>query len=302
MTDRFNNPLVSIIIPTYNRPDVLKRCLKHIEKLTYQPYEVIVVDASSNDKSRIVVTGYAKVSYAKIDSSKRQLCRQRNIGIHKTKGEIVAFLDDDSLVYPDWLNEIISAYNFTDNVGGVGGRALRGEQIYWDGKTPIGRIKDDGFLTEGFDGDPSQIIEVDHLIGCNMSYRKDVLEEIGGFDERIGFEREETDIAIRVKKADYKILYNPKAVVNHLGALREGMKRFSLVCQYRMNRNHMYMLVKNYGIFHRVTIFYLFKSTLMDIYRCIGLIVKAIITLFLTTFAKITGTFSGIFYILKRKK
>jgi len=287
-------PLVSIIIPTYNRSDVFKRCLEHIEKLNYQPYEVIIVDASSNNETRRMIAEYNKIKYIKIDSSKRQQCRQRNIGIQKAKGEIVAFLDDDSLVYPDWLDEIVSAYSFSDNVGGVGGRALRGEHIYWDGKTPIGRIKNDGFLTEGFDGDPGGIIEVDHLIGCNMSYRKDVLDKIGNIDERFGYGgRWETELAIRVKKAGYKILYNPKAVVNHLGAAREGVKRFSLIYQYRMNRNHMYMLVKNYGFFNKKTMLYILKSTFIDIYKCLGRIVKAIIVSILNITAKAIGLFSA---------
>ena len=287
-------PLVSIIIPTYNRPDVLKKCLNHINNLSYKAFEVVVVDASSNDKSKQLLDAFDDVKYIKIDSSKKQQCRQRNIGTSEAVGEIILFLDDDSFIRADLINEIVKTYDENNEVGGVGGRALRGKDVVWDGKTPIGRLRNDGFLTEGFDGDPGKTIEVDHLIGCNMSYRRSVLNEVDGFDEYIGSEREETDLAIRIKKAGYKILYNPKAEVNHLGAAREGVKRFGLVYQYRMNRNHTYMLVKNFGFFSKISILYLMKSSLKELYLCVGRIGKAVIKLSVNLFAQVNGLIHGL--------
>ena len=98
--------------------------------------------------------------------------------------------------------------------------------------------------------------------------------------------------------------YNrPDVLKRCLEHVRElSYQPYEVIYQYRMNRNHMYMLIKNYGFFSKITLLYLTKSTFRDIYKNIGRIAKAIITLFLITFAKIMGTFSGIFYILKRKK
>ncbi len=290
-----NNPLVSIIIPTYNRSDVLKKCLLHLNELTYKNFEVIISDASDNDASEKVTSHICpQAIYFKVSPDRKGCITQRNDVFDKSKGSIIAYIDDDSLVFPDWLNKIVDTYTLSDDVGGVGGRALRGDILYWDGKTPIGRINPDGYLTEGFDGNCGEVIEVDNLIACNMSYKRNALEKIGGWDEWYDCERAETDLAICVKKAGYRILYNPKALVDHIGSPRIDTKRFSLLYDYRTQRNHVYMLIKNYGVFSKISIFYLTKSTIMETYKCAGRIVKSVLRLILNQTAKIIGLVRGI--------
>jgi GT2 family glycosyltransferase len=289
-----HNFLVSITIPTYNRPDSLSKCLKNIVELKYTNYEVVVIDASTNEASEEICNKhFGNLRYYRVSNDKRGCVKQRQESYLQAKGDIVVFIDDDSMVYPNWLNEIVSTYN-DDKIGAVGGRALRGNNIYWDGKTPIGTVRYDGFLTDGFDGDPGKIIEVDHLIGCNMSVRRDVLDMINGWDPWYDIERGETDLLIRVKKAGYKILYNPNAVVDHIAAPRQGTKRFSFIYKYRMQRNHVYMLVKNYGFFSKKTQLYLIKSIAKDFYLSLGRITKTIIKLVATIIANINGLLSGI--------
>jgi GT2 family glycosyltransferase len=165
----------------------------------------------------------------------------------------------------------------------------------WDDISPIGVVRNDGFLTEGFDGDPGKLIEVEHLIGCNMSFRKDVLHKIGYIDEIYGQGgRWEVDLTLRAIMAGYKVLYNPKAVVDHLGSPRQEIKRFSLVYNFRMTRNHCYLLVKNFGLFNKRTIIYILKQITQVIFKAIGRALKGILSIVYTVVAVLIGSLRGL--------
>jgi GT2 family glycosyltransferase len=113
----------------------------------------------------------------------------------------------------------------------------------------IGRLYPDGRLTGFFAANLGEIGEVDHLIGCNMSWRRELLVKLGGLrDDYPGTEvREETDIALRVKKLGYRLLFQPEAVVTHVGAPQVKGRRFDIRYAYYASRNHAQLLLRNYG-------------------------------------------------------
>ncbi|NRB59413.1 MAG: glycosyltransferase family 2 protein [Winogradskyella sp.] len=99
------NPLVSIIIPTYNRTDYLKLTLESVINQTYPNIEIIVVDdGSTNDNNRVLCNQYAKVNYYMIKNSGGP-ATPRNYGFKKSNGQYIAFLDDDDLWQPNKLTE-----------------------------------------------------------------------------------------------------------------------------------------------------------------------------------------------------
>ncbi len=115
-------PTISVIIPTYNRPDELKRLLMSVEQQTYPANEIIVVDAS------IKSLPLDSDNYISI-SSDRGLVTQRNKGIKEAKGDIIVFIDDDAILTPSCLEVIAREFAGDDSneIGALTGRIIDGE-------------------------------------------------------------------------------------------------------------------------------------------------------------------------------
>lgn len=115
------SPLVSIIIPTYNRAAYLKLTLESIACQTYQNYEVWVIDdGSPNNEAEIICQQFLKVNYIKISNSGGP-AKPRNIGIENAKGKYLAFVDDDDLWLPEKLETQVNFLESNDDFGLVHG-------------------------------------------------------------------------------------------------------------------------------------------------------------------------------------
>jgi len=203
--DEIGSPKVSVVVVTYNRFKALARCLSPLQRQTYSDFEIIVVDSNSTDDTPNLVRSYKNAKLVQTKKTGRiDLSRKRNIGIMKSNGEIVAFIDDDAIPADDWLSNMVKSYNYSSKIGGVGGKAKsnRYNPIY-----PLDFAKSDEV--------DKPIARARFLFGCNCSFRKNVLLEIGCFDERFIYGHEETDLCERVLRAGYRLLYNPKVVVFH---------------------------------------------------------------------------------------
>ena len=109
--------LISVIIPTFNRVDLLKNAINSVLTQTYSNIEIIVIDDNSNDKTESLIKNLNdnRINYIKNkENLKAPLCR--NIGINKSRGEFIAFLDDDDIWYPNKLEEQIKLFD-NSNVG-----------------------------------------------------------------------------------------------------------------------------------------------------------------------------------------
>jgi len=242
---------VSVIIVTLNRPDCVRRCLECLYAQTPRPSQIIVVDASPDERTREVVREFRGVVYLRNDNGYGRMTASRNIGLKIAVGDIIAFLDDDAFAHPQWLEKLAATYT-DDSIGAVGGRALNnqpGEAVL--GVNEIGQLKPNGLLTGYFAADPGKVIEVDHVMGCNMSFRREVVAKLGGFREDypgISGVREDSDMCLRVKALGYKILFTPEACVDHIGAPQAKGQRFDLRYVYYGQRNHLVLLIRNYGL------------------------------------------------------
>ena len=235
---------LSVVIVTYNRSRDLKETLESLFQMTTKPYEVIVVDSNSADDTRQVVESYeAKFIMIK----EKSMVKARNTGLEKASGNVVAFIDDDVVVTPDWSKHIIDLYK-DENVGGVGGRVLPlGNRPEISGVNvkfqTIGKLYDNGFITNNYDLVTKRPIEVDVLIGCNMSFRRRLLQKIKGFDTNFKGTcfREDTDVSTRIKRLNYKLLYNPEALLYH----KYKGKKINQKWFYWYAYNHFYFCFKN---------------------------------------------------------
>jgi GT2 family glycosyltransferase len=239
------NPDISVVIPTLRRSEELEECLDALSKQTFKNFEVIIV----NNKGEL---NYLKNKYFNISvvqQNKEGLVSARNIGLFNAKGRIVSFIDDDVVVSESWTQEIFNTFSKRLNIGGVSGPTLIPQElidnrdilsfqnkiernVFWKiiGKIytyfvlenqpkAIGRIFKSGAFSLGSNYIESTKIatEVDYLEACNMSFRKDILDNIGGFSleyKGIG-DWSEPDLAFRVRKVGYRLFFNPKAIVHH---------------------------------------------------------------------------------------
>ena len=234
---------LSVVIATHNRSDDLEDCIRSLLRMKRQPLEIIAVDSSSLDNTRKLAETYP-IQYISIREENRQ--RARNIGLSKSKGDIVAFIDDDVVVDQDWCTNLLISYSDT-RIGGVGGRVIPFgapiDRLSKIKRSETGKVYADGLILGNFDVVLPSLTEVDHLAGCNMSFRKDLLIKLGGFDENFigsGF-RDDTDTSLRIKKAGYKLIYQSKALVWHKFLGRVFDEKWT----YWYVRNSIYFYFKN---------------------------------------------------------
>jgi len=210
---------ISVIIPTYNRPDFLPNTIKSLLEQDYENYEIIIVDNACLDETRKVVESFKnnKVPIIYINEPNIGLHNARHTGAKIAKGEIILYIDDDIIADKNLLKEIAKFY-LDQNVGCVGGRILPKweveppEWIYLFPKWYLSILDDE----EG----PK---EVKWIYGCNFSIRKSLLFDLGGFNpDAFGDKKKwwmrgdgEIGLLIKVHRAGKKVIYNPNAVAWH---------------------------------------------------------------------------------------
>ena len=242
---------VSVVVVTMNRPECVRHCLEHLRAQTQSVQQIIVVDASRDGLTRAVVAEFPEAQYVANAIGYGHMTHSRNKGLEQTTSDIVAFLDDDSYAHPTWRAEIVVPYG-DPKVGAVGGRALRGtEGEAQQGLEKLGILLPNGVLGGNFGADPGRDLEVFHLVGCNMSFRRAILAQLGGLrEDYTGTEvREETDVCTRVGFLGYKVIFAHRAVVDHVAAPQVKGKRSDYRYDFYSRRNHFAFLIRNFGPF-----------------------------------------------------
>lgn len=237
------NPLVSVVVCTYNRDRYLERCLVSLKKQLYQNYEIIVVNGPSNDETDSILRRYPDIQVIR-QKSLNGLSYARNLGINASKGEIVAFIDDDAVADKKWLVNLVSGYT-DDSVGGVGGLVYGPQKTHlqFDNGTidkcgiPVAIRPESTGLRKG---------EFQIFMGTNCSFKRDVLHDVGGFDPYFRYYHDESDLCVRIAMSGHQIVYRRDAFVVH--DMVEGHNRKS---PYDLNwseilKNVIYFTMKNF--------------------------------------------------------
>ena len=240
---------VSVVVLTRNRPSELSMCLEALKGLTVRPLEVIVVDDSDGDPNAELRRTWSAVRWMSGRPSRHRINGLRTLGGQAARGEVVAYLDDDSIVQPQWLEALVSAYGAED-VCGAGGRVIENGGSRTSGGE-VGRL---GALLEpvgNFHLNGEAVREVDHLRGCNFSFRRRCLEEVGWFHD--GYHgwclRDDTDICLTLREGGHRLVFEPRAVVRHLAGEQGTSSRntYSLRWAYVGARWHSYFVVRHGG-------------------------------------------------------
>ena len=238
----YKDPLVSIIIPTFNKAEYLYQCLESILVYTDVPYELIVVDDCSQD---LILKLLEKCENIKIvrNAENYGFVESCNRGAKASKGVYLVFLNNDVIVTRNWLNPLVKTIK-RDNVGAIGVKL-----VYPDGKLQeAGAIvwKDGSAWNYGRYDDPNKpeynfVREVDYCSGAALLVRKDLFEKIGGFDRRFspGY-YEDTDLCFSIRKLGYKVLYQPESIIIHFEGVTSGTNISSGIKRYQEINKHKF--------------------------------------------------------------
>lgn len=246
-------PTVSIIIPTRDWVQLLKPCVTSIlEKTTYEPFEVVLVDNGSKDAAALEylgsVAGDPRVRLLRRDEE-FNYSRLNNFAVAKSEAVFVALVNNDTEVCtPDWLDELVSQGS-QPGVGAVGprllypdGRIQQAGVILGGGSHGVAEVAHRG-LPQGHSGyfDRASLAqELSAIGGACMLVRRSVYLEVGGFDEeRLKVAYNDIDFCLKLRALGYRIIYTPYAELYHLEHASRGLEttpdkklRFEAEIQY----------------------------------------------------------------------
>jgi GT2 family glycosyltransferase len=233
---------VSVIVCTYNRCEKLARSLDAIAAsalASQMPVELIVVDNNSRDATEAVVQAFARASpipVRRVTEPRQGLSYARNRGIREARGEIVAFTDDDCIVDSGWIAAVAKEFAAEPGVMIVGGRV----DLYTAEDRPV-TIRPIGERVRYSSAD--QIYG--HIIGCNMTLRRRLVERIGWFDpalgDRYGVTADDIDFAYRALRAGAGVVFTPDARVRHDHGRRTDAEIARLRRSYLRGRGAFYL-------------------------------------------------------------
>ena len=260
-----NLPLISVIIPTYNREQVLRETLAEVLQQTYPNFEVLVVDQTPTHEPETQtyleqLNQAGKIQWYRLDWA--SLPGARNYAVRRSQGDILLFIDDDVQLPEGFLlaharNYIPGETAAPEKIGAVAGRVFdrmklrdSGGELTIENLPP--EAQDPGIAWYHLDLvhtiKPQQVISAR---GCNMSFRREIFEQFGlTFDERFrgSAVREESDFCLRIRQTGYVIWYDPEAHLIHLGEEVGGchdMSTRSVQYQITFYHNHFFMGLKN---------------------------------------------------------
>jgi GT2 family glycosyltransferase len=197
-------PRISAVVCSHNGERTIRDCLEGLLDLEYPDYEVIVVDDGSTDATAEIAGEY---DLRLISTENRGLSSARNTGIEVATGEIVAYLDDDTRPDLHWLTYLAVGFLNTEHAG-IGGPNI----------SSLG----DGLIADcvaNAPGNPVHVLlsdrEAEHIPGCNMAFRKDRLQAVGGFDPWFRVAGDDADLCWRMRERGWTLGFAPAAMVWH---------------------------------------------------------------------------------------
>ena len=254
-------PLVTIGLPTYNRANLLPKCIRSVVNQTYTNWELIILDDNSSDDteqiSKCMMKLDSRIKYFK-QISKSFLPKNRNLICKNSNSDLIFFIEDDLILDHECVQHLVNAYcQLLENykVGAVVPRMFN----YFNEKSTDDQYENNdevvkichftGLIHNYFNRDTKKIIPIPTGHSCSL-ISKGAWRNVGGYEENLykgtNF-REETDFYFRLRNAGYFIFFDPKALTHHYRSNYGGCR---LSNQTKMNyyyaRNHILFILKHY--------------------------------------------------------
>jgi GT2 family glycosyltransferase len=233
-------PLVSIIIVNFDGKHHLIKCLDSLKKINYPKVEIILVDNNSSDGSiDFVSNNYPNIKILKLQENKG-FAEPNNIGSKSANGDFLLFLNNDTIVTPNFISEMITVLNNDPTIAISQSLLLH----------PNGEIDSSGDFMDslGIVYNSKKLVdntrEIFSARGASMMIRKKIFEKLDGFDEKFFVSFEDIDLGWRSWILGYKSVMIPKSIVYHLGGMT--YKKFQKELAFHGFKNQLAMKITNF--------------------------------------------------------
>ncbi|BCZ77873.1 glycosyltransferase family 2 protein [Paraburkholderia terrae] len=219
---------ITVLVPTYRRPQDLARCLAALQKQERVPDEVVVVARPDDEATHACLADPLVVGALPLNVAAVELPGQvaaLNRGLDAATGDVIAITDDDAAPHADWVRRIGAAFESDARLGALGGRDWVHQKggVLDGSRFLVGKMMKSGKIIGNHHLGVGEAREVDLLKGANMSYRRDAVRTIR-FDGRLrgAGAQVHNDMAfsMSVKNAGWKLVYDPRVAVDHYPAER----------------------------------------------------------------------------------
>lgn len=239
-------PQVSIIIPVYNHFVHTYNCLESISKLSEKTtFEVIVIDDCSTDDTQKLIKKISGITYHR-QKENGGFIESCNTGAKMAKGQYLMFLNNDTVVYDNWLDSLLAVFETYSDAGLVGSKLVYpNNQLQEAGGIIFSDASGWNYGRLGKPDEPqyNHIREVDYCSGASILIEKHLFEQLGRFDERYKpAYYEDTDLAFAVRNIGKKVYYQPASKVTHFEGissgtdLTQGTKKYQVVNQEKFKQ------------------------------------------------------------------
>lgn len=248
-------PKVSILVPHMNGEEIINNCVASLNKTRYNNFEVVVLLNGTTDNSLKIIKKFKKI---KVYESKQPLgfAKAINFLIKKTQGDYVVFMNNDTEVEPNWLQELVD-YAEKNNIVACQPKILdlknkkefeyAGASGYYLDKYcyPFTRGRIFNNIEQNL-GQYDTPIRIFYASGVCMLVRRDILHKTGLLDEDFFMYFEETDLCWRINLLGEKIYCVPSSVVCHIGSYTVKQQKMTSEKEYLLHRNGLLTFFKNY--------------------------------------------------------
>ena len=300
--------MVSVIIPTYNRAEMLRKCVISVCQNTYKDIEVLIVDNASTDNTQEVIRRCIdndnRIHYTKLEVN-MMAAGGRNAGIRIARGEFLLFLDNDNIVEKNMIEELVIAFSKKKEAGMIGALSLNGDSIWSLGSFyNFWTLRSINFMGEKpfYKDEITKEYYQTCLCQNNMMVKRECIRKIGGFDRQYYAMYEEADFGYRLCKAGYKSFFYPKAITHHMGyradnensCLRKyGLESTKRAFCFARNRS---VFMKKFAPWYCKIFFFLVMIHAFTVFYCMLALKEGRIDIAISW---VKGTLSGMFSRVK---
>ena len=302
-------PLLSIVIPHYNNFNILEDCIQSLSNITYNNYEIIIVDNCSEDNSyQLIKNNFKNVKLYKTEKN-LGYSGGCNFGAKYSKGKYILFLNNDTVHSNNFIEPLIDFLESNDNVSSVQPKIKNYyKKKYFDYAGASGGFIDylvypfcRGRIFETIEKDNNQYddnYQVFWTSGTAFITRKKTFDLLSGFDEKLFCHMEEIDYCWKNYLIGYQNYVIPQSVVYHKGA--QSLKYDSYYKKYLNHRNSIILLLTNFELHRSIKYFFLrfFLEILSSIYELFRLKPMH----FLIHYKTFIYLFFNFSYLFKRRK
>jgi GT2 family glycosyltransferase len=243
-------PLVTVIVVTLNNLNLLKKCLGSLYRQDYEALEIVVVDNGSDENIQgMLAEEFPEVRLVRLDRN-HGFAGGNNRGIAMAQGKYAALINNDAEASPQWISALVKAAESDSKIGAVASIIIDGNRPKTLDSCGVG-IALDGMSRQAMRhmavpslSEPKQVLL---FSGCACLLRMETLKDVGLFDEDFFAYCEDTDLGLRMLRAGWKMVVAPGADVHHFYSMTGG--KFSLKKIYWVERNHFWVVVKNFPWF-----------------------------------------------------